>query len=377
MSQPKLKLMAMSDQEKISWIRLARAENVGPVTFYRLLEAYGTATKAIEAIPELARRGGGKRQPKVPAVAAAEKEYESVRNLGGDIITAAEDEYPLALGAIADAPPIISVIGNPQIMHEPCIAIVGARNASMNGRRFADKLAGELGENGRVVVSGLARGIDTAAHKGALKTGTIAVVAGGIDVIYPEENKDLYKEIAERGLIIAESPLGQQPFAQSFPRRNRIVSGLSKGVIVVEATMKSGSLITARLAGEQGRDVFAVPGSPLDPRASGPNALIRDGATLVRNAADVLETLSDFSGKALREPAQEAAPVFKIAPQEVPADAQEIILSHLSYNPAGVDELIRTCQLTISVVQTALLELELAGRVQRHAGNRVSLRGED
>jgi DNA processing protein len=381
MSQPRLKTAPLAAQEKLAWIRLSRTENVGPVTFHRLLQAYGTASRAIEALPELAKRGGGKKQLKAPTLSEAEKEYESVRNLGGDIITAAEDNYPLALAATSDAPPIISVLGNPALMNESCIAMVGARNASMNGRKLAEKLAAELGEHGQVVVSGLARGIDTSAHKGALKTGTIAVVAGGIDVIYPEENKDLYKEIAERGLVIAESPLGQQPFAQSFPRRNRIVSGLSKGVIVVEATMKSGSLITARLAGEQGRDVFAVPGSPLDPRASGPNTLIRDGATLVRNASDVLETLNNFTGgRGLSEPPQAVEP-FALSPfgavQDVPEDAQETIIAHLSFTPSGVDELIRTCQLTIPVVQTALLELELAGRVQRHAGNRVSLRSEE
>lgn len=366
-------------KEKLDWLRLSRTEHVGPVTFYRLIEAYGSASEALNALPELARRGGRKNPLKAPAISQIEKEYEILRKTGGDIIIAAEDTYPSALAATDDAPPVISVLGNTELMKKPCIAMVGARNASLNGRKFAEKLARDLGEHGQTVVSGLARGIDTAAHAGSLQTGTIAVVAGGIDVVYPEENKDLYKEITECGLVIAESPLGQQPFAQSFPRRNRIVSGLSKGVIVVEATFKSGSLITARLAGEQGRDVFAVPGHPFDPRAQGPNHLIRDGATLVRSAEDVLEALTSFSGHVLREPAN-TENVFSgtaLKESEVPQNAQENILEHLSFTPLAVDELIRACHLTIPVVQTILLELELAGRVKRHPGGRISLLQEE
>ncbi|GJL86026.1 MAG: DNA processing protein DprA [Micavibrio sp.] len=366
----------LSEAEKMAWLRLSRTDNVGPVTFYRLVEAYGSATKALEILPELSKRGGRKK-PLTPAPEKAiEKEYKALSKLKGRIITAACEDYPLALAAIPDAPPIISVIGNTDIMQRSCIAMVGARNASLNGKKFAEKLARELGAAGQMVVSGLARGIDTSAHKGALSTGTIAVVAGGIDVIYPEENAGLYEQIKDEGLIIAESPLGQKPFAQSFPRRNRIVSGLSKGTIVVEATMRSGSLITARLAGEQGRDVYAVPGHPLDPRAQGPNHLIRDGATLVRYAKDVLEVMSNFSGTTLREPEfdKEAFIPEAFEPVQPPENAQEKIISHLSFVPLAVDELIRTCQLTIPVVQTILLDLELAGRIQRHAGNRISLR---
>ncbi len=365
----------LSESEKLAWLRLARTDNVGPVTFYRLVEAYGSATKALEVLPELSKRGGRKK-PLTPAHERdIEKEYKALSKLKGRIITAACQDYPLALAAIADAPPIISVLGNADLMHRSCIAMVGARNASLNGKKFAEKLARELGAAGQVVVSGLARGIDTAAHKGAIATGTIAVVAGGIDVIYPEENAGLYEQIKDEGLIIAESRLGQKPFAQSFPRRNRIVSGLSKGTIVVEATMRSGSLITARLAGEQGRDVYAVPGHPLDPRAQGPNHLIRDGAVLVRYAKDVLEALNNFSGTTLREPefAEQAFIPEAFEPVDPPENAQEKIISHLSFAPLPVDELIRTCQLTIPVVQTVLLDLELAGRIQRHAGNRISL----
>jgi DNA processing protein len=378
--QRKLQLKAdQNTAEKLAWLRLARTENVGPITFYRLIERFGSAGKAIEHLPEMSKRGGKAKPLTAPPVSAVEKEYEALRKIGGDIITAAEEAYPLALAAIDDAPPVISVLGNPGLMNKPCIAMVGARNASVNGRKFSEKLSKDLGTMGMVVVSGLARGIDTSAHIGALQAGTIAVVAGGIDIIYPEENKKLYEEIKEKGLLIAESPLSQTPFAQSFPRRNRIVSGLSKAVVVVEATMRSGSLITARLAGEQGRDLYAVPGHPLDPRAEGPNHLIREGAILIRNAEDIVENLRNFSGGALREPIQaQTRFMTPSAANENPLEdmdenTQEMVLSALSFTPLGVDELVRTCQLSVSMTQTVLLELELAGRVKRHHGNKVSL----
>lgn len=365
----------LSEKEKLDWLRLARTENVGPITFHRLLERAGSAGKAIEALPELSRRGGRAKPLIPPPQGTIEKEYEGLHRLGGQIVTAACAAYPLALGATDDAPPVLSVIGRAELLNASCIAMVGARNASLNGRKFAERLAHDLGRQEQTVVSGLARGIDTAAHAGALETGTIAVVAGGIDVIYPEENARLYEDIKARGLIVAESPLGQKPFAQSFPRRNRIVSGLSKACVVVEATMRSGSLITARLAGEQGREVMAVPGSPLDPRAEGPNHLIREGATLVRNAGDVLESLMNFSGRAMREPFP-ASPPFLIAAEELEdsgPDAQEEVLSSLSHAPISIDELLRACHLTLPALQTVLLELELAGRVRRLPGNRISL----
>lgn len=379
MPQTKLQNEALPEKEKLAWLRLSRTENIGPVTFFRLVDGYGSASKALEILPELSKRGGRKKPLSPAPLSSAEKEYAALRKIGGEIITAACPEYPLALAATDDAPPVISVLGNTDLMKRSCIAMVGARNASLNGRKFAERLARDLGTQNQAVVSGLARGIDTAAHNGALETGTIAVVAGGIDVIYPEENAGLYEEIKKRGLVIAESPLGQKPFAQSFPRRNRIVSGLSKGVIVIEATMKSGSLITARLAGEQGRDVFAVPGHPLDPRAAGPNHLLRDGATLTRNARDILETLSNFTGHYLHEPkaANQSLEAPGLLEEETPQNAQEIILSHLSFNTVSVDELLRSCELSIPVVQTILLELELAGRIKRTPGNRVSLTQED
>lgn len=375
MIQAQISNEPLSEAEKLAWLRLARTDNVGPITFYRLIEAYGTALKALEALPELSRRGGRKKPLKAPEISLVEKEYQALQKLGGDIITATEEAYPLPLAATDDAPPVISVLGRTELMQQSCIAMVGARNASLNGRKFTSKLARNLGEQNQVIVSGMARGIDTAAHEGALETGTIAVVAGGIDIIYPDENTNLYEQIKEQGLVIAESPLSQKPFAQSFPRRNRIVSGLSKGTIVVESTMRSGSLITARLAGEQSRDVFAVPGSPLDPRAQGPNHLIRQGATLIRNAEDVLETLNNFSGQVLREapPPQETLHPGILEETELPQNVQEIIIEHLSFTPLPVDELIRACHLTIPVVQTVLLELELAGRIKRLPGGKVSL----
>lgn len=363
------------EAEKLAWLRLSRTENVGPVTFYKLVETYGSASEALRVLPELARRGGRKKPLNVPDQGQIEKEYKALRKIGGEIITADSAVYPLALAATSDAPPVLSVIGNTTLLNQSCIGIVGARNASVNGRKMAEKLAAELGARNQIVVSGLARGIDTAAHKGSLKTGTIAVVAGGINIVYPEENKVLYEEIKKYGLVVAESPLGQKPFAQSFPRRNRIVSGISKGVVVVEATMRSGSLITARLAGEQGRDVYAVPGHPFDPRSAGPNYLIRQGATLITKADEVVEGLMDYSG-GMREVAFEQENIAHFALLEtadMPENAADMICEHLSYTPITVDELIRATRLDIPVVQTALLELELAGRIKRDAGNRVSL----
>ena len=364
-------------KEKLSWLRLVRTENVGPVTFYRLVEAYGSASRALEALPELAKRGGRAKPLVAAAVSDVEREYEAIKKFGGDILCAGEAGYPVSLAAIDDAPPVLTYVGNIALLKKTCIGIVGSRNASLNGRKFTEKLAHDLGASGASVVSGLARGIDTAAHMGSLESGAVAIVGGGLDIIYPPENKDLYGAIRERGLVIAESPFGQQPFAQSFPRRNRIISGLSQGIVVVEATFKSGSLITARMAGEQGRDVFAVPGHPLDPRAEGPNALIRDGAVLIRNAADILESLSTFQGGSLQDSAGQA-----YEPLEVPRiDDQTLdrtrdeVLSCLSLTPVAVDDIIRSAGLTAAAVQIVILELELAGRAQRLPGQRIVLHG--
>lgn len=369
---------AFTLSEKLDWLRLSRTENVGPITFYRLVGRYGSAAKALNALPELSRRGGRKKELVAPPLSAIEKEYAALKKLGGDIICAGEEGYPLALAATDDAPPVLSYIGNLDLVKRPCLAMVGARNASLNGRKFAAKLAKELGQCGQVIVSGLARGIDTAAHQGSLDTGTIAVVAGGIDVIYPRENTELYGQIKQNGLILAESPLGMEPIARLFPKRNRIVSGLSTGVVVVEATIKSGSLITARMAGEQGRDVYAIPGYPQDPRAQGPNKLIQDGAVLVQKAQDILNMMEMYKGgNALQDSALRHNSELYIVPEETSEkeaeDIRNIVLQNLSQMPVGVDELSRACHVTIPALQMTLLEMELAGRLQRLPGNRIAL----
>lgn len=367
--------------ERLAWLRLARTDNVGPVTFYRLIAQYGTAGEALEALPEIAARSGRKKPFTVPALSAVEREYETLQRFGGTLIASCEPAYPLALAALEDAPPLLSILGNAALLNRSSVGIVGSRNASLNGRRFAETLARDLGRADQVVVSGLARGIDTAAHIGSLETGTVAVVAGGIDIVYPPENEKLFDAIRERGAIVAESPFGQQPFSQSFPRRNRIISGLSAGVVVVEASPKSGSLITARMAAEQGRDVYAVPGHPLDPRAAGPNHLIREGATLVRDAADIMETLRNFSG-GMRDAGHQRfvshaeTMTFETAAYEnvVPFDptaVREQLADMIGFAPVYIDELIRASTLPAGTVQAVLLDMELDGIAQRLPGNRV------
>ena len=370
----------LSEAERLDWLALIRTDNIGPITFYQLIERFGSAREALKALPELSRKGGRKKALSPPSENQVMAEYKALTKRGGQLVCVKDKAYPLALSAIDDAPPVLSVLGDSDTLNNKCIAIVGARNASLNGRKFASKLARDLGGRGQIIVSGMARGIDTAAHQGALNSGTIAVVAGGIDVVYPEENQKLYDEIIEKGAVIAESAFGSKPYAAAFPRRNRIVSGLSAGVIVVEAGLRSGSLITARMAGEQGRDIMAVPGSPIDPRAQGPNHLIREGATLVRNADDVLEILMNFSGKGFREPIvkpqnfiHEVPKNEGLEPENSRENLQDIILSNLSFTAIFVDELVRACHVTISELQLILMELELAGRIKRLPGNKIIL----
>ncbi len=365
----------LTHTERIDWLRLTRAENVGPVTFYRLIERFGTATAALSALPDLARRGGRAQPLRVPSKVEAEREVEALQRAGARLVAACEPDYPEPLATVDDAPPVLSLKGHGQLMGRPAVAIVGARNASIAGRKMAERLARELADSGFVVVSGLARGIDTAAHVGALPGGTAAVLAGGIDVVYPPENEGLHRDIGERGLLIAESPIGTEPQARHFPRRNRLISGLSLGVLVVEAALKSGSLITARFALDQGREVLAVPGSPADPRAQGCNRLIKDGATLVEGAEDVVEALRRLTVRPLGEREGDLfsrKPPVAVDETELRA-ARAVILESLSPTPVLVDEVIRGCQLSAPVVLTVLLELELAGRVQRHPGGQISL----
>ncbi|OQW54675.1 DNA-processing protein DprA [Candidatus Raskinella chloraquaticus] len=363
---------SLSDSERRDWLRLSRTEQVGPVTFQRLLERFGSAAAAIEALPTLARRGGRAGGLKLPSLAVIEDEMAAHHKTGARLIAWCEPDYPAPLAATEDAPPLIAVVGHTHLLHKPSLGIVGARSASLNGKRMAERLAAQLGEAGLVITSGLARGIDAAAHRGALKTGTVGVVAGGVDVIYPQENRELYAALREQGAIVSEMPPGTEPQARHFPRRNRIISGLSQGVLVIEAAFNSGSLITARLAAEQGREVFAVPGSPAEPRCRGSNNLLRDGATMVEEAADVLKLLATL--RPLSEP---PAPPMTGAPlsltEDQLAEARAILLENLDGTPTAVDDLIRECQLSPAAVQLILLELELAGRLERHSGNRVSL----
>lgn len=364
----------MSHAERLAWLRLARTETVGPVTFHRLLKRYGSAVQTLDALPHLMKN----KPIQICLAETALREMDMLQKLGGQMLYAGDDYYPIGLSALEDAPPVLSVLGDVALLQKQSVALVGSRNASLNGRKLAQKLAKDLGNANMVVTSGLARGIDTAAHEGALTTGTVAVVAGGVDVIYPRENTDLYKAMCEKGAVVSECAIGMQPLAQHFPKRNRIVSGLSVGVVVVEANLKSGSLITARMAGEQGRDVMAVPGFPLDPRSEGTNALIRDGATLVRNAEDVLEQINSFLKNARQQSLfseiNGLEDGFSQETADLPAEIlRSRILTELSTTPVGVDEIIQSCNLKSAEVQGALLEMELEGAVQRLPGNRVCL----
>lgn len=361
----------LTDAERMDWLRLIRSENVGPVTFYHLLRYFGSAGAALDALPELSRRGGRKRPVRLCPVDQAEREMGAARKAGARLLAAVEPDYPEPLAATEDAPPVIAVKGDAALLARPAVGMVGARNASANGKRFAERFARDLGDAGFVVASGLARGIDAAAHRGALATGTVALVAGGVDVCYPPENRDLYEAIAERGAIVSEQPAGLEPQGRHFPRRNRLISGVSRGVVVVEAARRSGSLITARMALEQGREVFAVPGSPLDPRARGSNDLIRQGATLTEEAEDVLRTLDPTLAPAAKR-ASVPAPQTVVTVDANLSDARRRVEENLSPTPTGVDELVRECHMPPSAVAAVLLELELAGRIERHPGNRVA-----
>ncbi len=366
---------SLSAGERLDWLRLWRSENVGPVTFRRLLGRYGSARVALDILPEIARRGGRTRPIRLCPPEAAEHEIAAIERLGARLVGWDEADYPPLLRHVDDAPPLLCLLGNPGVLRTPAVGVVGSRNASINGKRLAATLAADLGAAGWSVVSGLARGIDTAAHEGSLATGTAAVLAGGVDVVYPPENRGLYDRIREQGLFLCESPPGTEPLARHFPRRNRLISGSALGVVVVEARPGSGSLITARTALEQGREVFAVPGSPLDPRAHGGNHLIRQGATLTESVDDVLRVLEAM--RTAPEKAAERPPPF-LADSALPADfeaesAQTRIVAALGPAPVAVDEVIRSCQFSPAIVSSVLLELELAGRLERHPGNRVSL----
>jgi DNA processing protein len=360
----------LTEAERIDWLRLIRSDHVGPRTFRALLRHFGSARAALERLPELARRGGAARPGRILSEPEAHAELAGSQRLGVLLVAPGEAGYPPRLAELDDAPPLLAVRGAAETLMRPMLAIVGSRNASGAGLKFAAQLAYDLAGAGFVIVSGLARGIDSAAHRASLKGGTVAALAGGHDRIYPPEHGELLVAmLAADGAAMSEMPLGHVPRARDFPRRNRLISGAALGVVVVEAALRSGSLITARFAAEQGREVFAVPGSPLDPRAAGTNELIRQGAMLTTGAADVIEAIQPILGRpiALREPDDE------------PLDAEPVagdrtrILDLLGPSPVLLDDLIRLSGASPSVVRTVLLELELAGRIERHGGGLISL----
>jgi DNA processing protein len=353
-------IRTLTDTQRRDWLRLARTETVGPVTFDQLIRRHGDAREALDTLPDLARRGGRAGGVAVPSIAQAEDELAAGARLGARLIAACEPDFPQALAALDPPPPLIWALGRVELLDRACVAIVGARVASAAGQRFARGLAAELGASDLVIVSGLARGIDGAAHEGAMETGTVAVLGGGIDDVYPPEHRALHARIAQAGCIISESRPGYTAQARDFPRRNRIIAGLSRAVVVVEAEARSGSLITARLAAEQGREVLAVPGSPLDPRAKGTNDLIRQGAAICEGAEDVLRAIEGLSG--FREPAGNP---YVADPYEPPPDAlRQQIAALLSPTPVSRDELVRATGAPPALVFAALVELSLAGRAE-------------
>lgn len=379
-AQAPLPVVALDDSQRLACLRLVRSENVGPVTFRALINHYGGATRALEALPELSRRGGRRRAPRICSAAAAEEELAAARRAGAQPVFTIEPGYPAPLAFLDGAPPMLYVKGDARLLDRPVVALVGSRDASAAGQRLARQLASGISAAGYVVASGLARGIDAEAHRAALDGGTVAVLAGGIDVVYPPEHRSLQEAIAERGCLLTEQPPGFVARAQDFPRRNRILSGISLAVVVVEATRRSGSLITARFAGEQGREVMAVPGHPLDPRAEGTNRLIKDGAALVTSAEDILRALScPAPASALKEA---AAPAVVAEAQgdearvveEPAADSHDRIIRALGPAPVDVNELARAADLPIRAVQVALMELALAGRIELHGAHLVSLK---
>ena len=368
----------ISDAERLARLRLALSDNVGPATWHQLMDLYGNAQDALARLPELAARVGGGRRIRLYDETRACRDIDITHSLGGTLITCGETGYPALLDQTGQPPPVLFAAGNLACLSGPCCGIVGSRNASANGRRFAREVASALGSNGWMVASGLARGIDTAAHEAALQTGTIAVMATGLDVIYPGENETLAGLIQQNGCIVTEMPPGTGPKPELFPRRNRIIAGLSSAVVVVEAAIRSGSLITARIANDMGRDILAMPGSPYDPRSAGTNKLIQDGATLLAGPQDIIHLLGGAQSSiryGWAEPPSRHSPEARTAENADFAGeaARDAIISLMGPDPVEVDELIRQSRMEMRDVQQVLLELDLAGRLERHAGQRVSL----
>jgi len=365
----------LSFTEKRDWLRLSRTPKVGPVAFRELIRRYKTAGSALQAVPDHLGKLGKQITLAIPDPDIIEKEMIAMDEMGVRLLAACEPDYPTYLKAIDPPPPLICVRGQIEILHKPCVAIIGSRNASAIGLRFARQIATELGDAGFTVVSGLARGIDTSAHQGALETGTAAVLGGGVDHIYPRQNTELYHDISARGALISESPLGYRATARDFPRRNRIISGLSSGVVVIEAAERSGTLITARYALEQNREVLAVPGSPLDPRTKGCNRLIRQGAGLVETTDDIINALTDLSPPGIAEPAEtyvDDETNWSDLEHDI-EKAHTVLLELCSPTPTPRDEIVRQSGLPYPVVAAALMELELAGNILVEGDGRVCL----
>jgi len=374
----------LSDEERLACLRLIRSENVGPVTFRDLIDYYGGATKALEILPTLSRRGGSGRPIRICPKADAERELETADRLGAVALFAVEPGYPPLLAQIDAPPPMVYIKGSSELLKRPAVAIVGSRQCSAAGVQLTKLFATLLAEVGFVIVSGLARGIDRAAHEASLKSGTIAVLAGGIDWIYPPEHAELQTHIGRDGCLITDRPPGLQPRDKDFPRRNRIIAGLAYGVVVIEAAARSGTLVTARYANELGREVFAVPGHPLDPRAEGTNRLIKQGATLVTEAEDIVSVLRPILGLEERnmghmnrgpaEPAAVPVPPLPAASDFAPEDVLKAVLTALGPAPVAVDAIARQTGLSAQAVQIALLELDLAGRIERQGHSLVALK---
>ncbi|MFC3165364.1 DNA-processing protein DprA [Ciceribacter thiooxidans] len=370
--------IALTERQRIAWLRLIRSDNVGPATFRDLINHFGNAEAALAALPELSRRGGSTRPIRIASEADAVRELETARRLGATFIGIGEPDYPPALRQIDGAPPLLAARGDLSATRLAHVGIVGSRNASIAGVKFASLIARELGRAGYGIISGLARGIDTAAHRASLETGTIAAMAGGLDRPYPPENIGLLEEICSgRGLAISEMPFGWEARARDFPRRNRLIAGAALGVVVIEAASRSGSLITARLAGEFGRLVFAVPGSPLDPRCHGTNGLLKDGAIVTTGPEDILQALAPIAGVANLAPRQAEEPdgdgEEKALEPPPTANERTRIIDALGPTPVEIDDIIRHTGLSASAVYLVLLELDIAGRLHRHAGGLVSL----
>lgn len=369
--------IALTDRQRLAWLRLIRSDNVGPATFRDLINHFGSAETALEALPELSRRGGSTRPVRVASREDALAELDFAGRFGARFVGIGEPDYPATLRQVEGAPPLIAVKGDLGVMSPPALGVVGARNCSVSGAKFAAMIARDVGRAGYTIVSGFARGIDTAAHRASLDTGTIAVLAGGLDKPYPPENEPLLAEfLAGRGLLISEMPFGWEPRARDFPRRNRLIAGISLGLVVTEAAARSGSLITARYAANFGRLVFAVPGSPLDPRSEGANGLIKDGASLITGPTDVIEAMGPLTRMDLFAPQQVSEPIIEderamsLPPSE---NERDRIMTALGPAPVEIDDLIRHTGLSAQSVYLVLLELDLAGRLHRHSGGMVSL----